>query len=156
MSRCIKWMAVLLIGWTMTAHAKTWEEDFEKASELAKKTGKYMLVDFSGSDWCGWCVKLDKEVFSKKEFKAFAEDNLVLVLLDFPQTKPQSTKLKKQNKELAKKYGVKGYPTVLIMDPEGNVVDVTGYQPGGPVPYIESIKKMIENHKAANKETTVE
>ena len=80
--------------------------DFAKASEQAAKSGLYMLLDFSGSDWCGWCMKLEKEVFSQKDFKTWAEKNLVCVLVDFPQQKSQSREVKAQNEKLAEKYGV--------------------------------------------------
>ena len=93
---------------TLNVQAKSWETDFEKASEEAKESGKYMLLDFSGSDWCGWCIKLEKEVFKKSDFKKFAKDNLVCVLIDFPNKKRQSKKEKAQNAELAKKFGVRG------------------------------------------------
>ncbi|OGV46930.1 MAG: hypothetical protein A2X46_19185 [Lentisphaerae bacterium GWF2_57_35] len=149
MKRYLGVAAALLVGFAVAAQAKSWEDDFEKASAEAKQSGKYMLVDFSGSDWCGWCIKLDKEVFSRKEFKVFAEDNLVLVLLDFPRQKPQSKKLAKQNDALQKKYGIKGFPTVLILDPSGQLVETTGYQAGGAEPYVEMLKKIIEEHKAS-------
>ncbi len=148
-----KMMVVLLAGLVCagSVYAKSWEDNYEKASAEAKKSGKYMLLDFSGSDWCGWCIKLDKEVFSQKAFKKFAEENLVLVLLDFPHQKPQSKKLEKQNKALAEQYGVKGFPTVILLDSEGKLVGRTGYKEGGPDPYVEHLKKMIEDHKASAK-----
>lgn len=139
-------MTMVLVG-SMSAKAGEWETDFAKASETAKKEGKHMLLDFSGSDWCGWCMKLDKEVFKKSEFKEYAKQNLVLVLLDFPQSKPQSKKLKEQNKDLAKKYEIKGYPSVIILSPDGELVGKTGYQPGGPEKYVESLKAMIGKGK---------
>lgn len=125
-----------------------WETDFEKVQAQAKAEGKHMLIDFSGSDWCGWCVKLDKEVFSKKTFTDYAKENLVLMLADFPHNKSkQSAELQKQNKELAKKYGVSGYPTVFILSSDGTLLDKTGYQPGGPEAYVEYIKKVIAEPK---------
>ena len=145
-------LAVGLLG-SLHASAGEWETDFAKASELAKKEGKPMLLDFSGSDWCGWCMKLDKEVFKKTEFKDYAKQNLVLVLVDFPQAKPQSKKLKEQNKGLAKKYEIKGYPSVIILSPEGELVGQTGYQPGGPEKYVESLKAMIGKGKPAGDAT---
>jgi len=139
-------LAVGVMG-GLRASAGEWETDFAKASELAKKEGKHMLLDFSGSDWCGWCIKLDKEVFKKSEFKEYAKQNLVLVMLDFPRSKPQSKKLKDQNKELAQKYEIKGYPSVILLSPEGELVGRTGYQPGGPEKYVESLKAMIGKNK---------
>ncbi len=141
----------LLTAWLVTlgaqAEANTWETDFAKATTNASKAGSYLLLDFSGSDWCGWCMKLEKEVFSKAEFKAYAKTNLVCVLLDFPRQKSQSKKLKDQNAELAKKYGIRGYPTVLILSPDGELVGRTGYQEGGPKAYVEHLKQMIDKDK---------
>ena len=115
-----------------------WLTDFEAAAE--KKMP--ILADFSGSDWCGWCIKLKKEVFSQKEFKDFAKENLVLFMADFPRKSKQDEKTMKQNKELMTKYAVRGLPTVLLVDAEGKVLARTGYKPGGAVSYIEHLKKM--------------
>ena len=125
-------LAVMIMGVCgVKAETTGWETDFAKASTNALKSGSYMLLDFSGSDWCGWCMKLDKEVFSKGEFKSFAKTNMVCVLVDFPREKHQNKKVKDQNAELAKKYGIKGYPTVIILSPRGDLVGRTGYQEGG-------------------------
>ncbi len=141
-----KWLMVLAaVAVGAGAYASEgWKTDFSKASAQAKAEGKYMLIDFSGSDWCGWCVKLDKEVFSQAAFKEYAKENLVLVLADFPRDKSkQSTALQKQNETLAEKYGVQGFPTVYILNPEGMPIDKTGYQAGGPEAYVDYIKKVI-------------
>ena len=84
-----------------TSKAK-WMDDYEAAVKLAKAENKLLLLDFTGSDWCGWCIKLKKEIFDQKEFVAYAEENLVLVELDFPRKKKLTESLQKQNKELAK------------------------------------------------------
>jgi thioredoxin-related protein len=125
-----------------------WMTDMDKAMKLSAETGKPILADFSGSDWCGWCIKLDKEVFSKKIFKDFAKDNLILVMLDFPRSKPMSAKLKKQNSALASKYGVRGYPTVLLLDNKGKVIVKTGYRRGGPQAYVNFLKTKMPAIKA--------
>jgi thioredoxin-related protein len=145
-----KWLMMLVVV-SMGAGvygSEGWETDFEKASAKAKTEGKHILLDFSGSDWCGWCIKLDDEVFSKEVFKAYAKDNLVLVLADFPNDKSkQSTAVKKQNEELAKTYGVQGFPTVYILDSSAKPVAKTGYQAGGPEAYVEHVKKLIADSK---------
>lgn len=127
--------------------ATNWETDFEKASSTAKTSGKYMLLDFSGSDWCGWCKRLEKEVFSQDAFNDFAEKNLVCVLVDFPRAKEQSKELKQQNIDLARRYGIKGYPTIIILSPDGKPVGKTGYLQGGPWEYARHLKKIIEDYK---------
>ena len=145
-----KWLLVLtaMIISAGAFAAEGWETDFAKASAKAKAEGKHILIDFSGSDWCGWCVKLDKEVFSQEAFKTYAKDNLVLVLADFPRdASKQSAELKKQNEILKEKFGIKGFPTVYVLSPEGETVAKTGYQDGGPVAYVEHIKKLIADAK---------
>ena len=120
-----------------------WMTDFEAAKVKAKAENKPMLLDFTGSDWCGWCIKLDKEVFSEAAFKDYAAAELVLVELDFPRGKEQSAELKAQNEALAKQYGVRGFPTILVLSPEGELIEKTGYQRGGPEAYVEHIKGIL-------------
>lgn len=141
-------VVAMMVSFGMKAEATSeWETDFAKASASASKSGLYMLLDFSGSDWCGWCIKLEKEVFSQAEFKKYAKGHLVCVMLDFPRQKNLKKKLKDQNAELAQKYEIKGYPSVIILSPEGDLVGRTGYQEGGAKKYVEHLKKMIDEHK---------
>lgn len=128
--------------------ATDWETDFKKASSAARASGKYIMLDFSGSDWCGWCIQLEKEVFSQDAFKDFAEKNLVCVLVDFPRKKKQTRELEQQNWNLATKYGIQGYPTIIILSPDGEPVGKTGYLQGGPVKYAQHLNDIIERHKA--------
>ncbi len=138
----------IVMLYCLRVEALDWETDFKKTSAIAKASGKYMLLDFSGSDWCGWCIRLEKEVFSQDAFKDFAEENLVCVLLDFPRAKEQTEELKQQNLDLARKYGIKGYPTIIILSPVGEPVGKTGYLQGGPREYARHLKKIIEDYKA--------
>jgi len=96
-----------------------WDDNYEKALTEAKADGKLVLLDFTGSDWCGWCIKLDDEVFTKSDFKKFAKDHLVLVELDYPRSKRQTKKLTEQNAALKEKFAVRGYPTLIVVDAEG-------------------------------------
>ena len=122
-----------------------WTDDFEAAQKQAEREGKLLLVDFSGSDWCGWCKKLDSEVFAKPEFLKGVKKDFILVMIDSPRDKSLlSEKAAKQNPELQKKYSISGYPTVLIMDAAGEVLDQTGYRDGGAkayVKYLMDVKK---------------
>ena len=130
----------VLTGWS----AEGWMTDFEKAKKKAKNENKTLLLDFSGSDWCSWCIKLDEEVFQKDIWKAYAKEHLVQVLIDFPREKSkQSEVLQRQNNELAKQYAVRGFPTVLLLNQEGTLIEKTGYQRGGAENYIEHIKELI-------------
>jgi thioredoxin-related protein len=120
-----------------------WLTDFEAAKKLAAEKKVKILADFSGSDWCGWCIKLNKEVFDKDEFKKFASENLVLFLADFPSGTKLPDALAKQNERLASEYGVQGFPTVLLLDATGKVMARTGYRPGGAAAYVEHIKNAL-------------
>ena len=118
-----------------------WKTDYAAALEQAAKENKMVLLDFTGSDWCGWCVKLEKDTFSKPEFKKFAEQSLVLVELDFPRGKAQSDELKKQNEDLAEKFGVQGFPTLVLLDPLGKeAARNIGYLQGGPEAFIQWVE----------------
>lgn len=138
-------LAVCALGFR--AASAEWETDFSKAKARAEKEGKFMLVDFSGSDWCGWCIKLDKEVFSKAEFQAYAKTDLVQVLVDFPRRTALPEEQTAANKALATKYKVTGFPTVVLMLPDGTEVARTGYQEGGPVKYVEHLGELLAPHK---------
>ena len=120
-----------------------WEENLETALQKAKAENKAVLVNFTGSDWCQWCIKLSDEVFSKSEFEDYAEDNLILVRLDFPRSIEQSAETKLYNNQLAQRYGVQGFPTVLLFNSQGQMVLQTGYLPGGPVTYVEHLKNKL-------------
>ncbi|MCE5279719.1 MAG: thioredoxin family protein [Planctomycetaceae bacterium] len=120
-----------------------WLEDFEAAKAAAAASGKPMLVDFTGSDWCGWCIKLDNEVFSKPAFEAYARENLILVKLDFPKRKELPAAIKSQNESLSRQYGVRGFPTILLVSPDGGVIARTGYRPGGAESYVEHLKTLL-------------
>jgi len=129
----------------VVAHAGDgWMTDFKAALVEAKQQEKPILVDFTGSDWCGWCIRLDKEVFSKAAFLEFANDELILVEIDFPRGKKQSESIKAQNEQLLAKYGVLGFPTILLLDSNGQTIGKTGYRPGGPEAYVEHIKEIVE------------
>lgn len=143
----MKKLITLLVGIGLGAvafGAEGWLTDFEAAKKLAAEKNVPILADFSGSDWCGWCIKLDNEVFSKDVFKEYAKDNVILFLADFPSRKPQPEEVKKQNEALKNKYGIRGFPTVLLLDAEGKVLERTGYQQGGAEAYVEHIKDLLK------------
>jgi len=138
---------VLLCGCSQKAAVENpsgiWQTDYTAALKQAAAENKYVLVDFSGSDWCGWCIKLDKEVFSQKEFINYAKANLICVLLDFPRGKELPKAQKDANQVLLERYQVEGFPTVLLLNPKGRAIKRTGYQPNGAVKYVEFIKGVI-------------
>ncbi len=121
--------------------AGTWTTNYQAALSQAQETKGRVFLFFTGSDWCGWCVRLDREVLSTPEFRTYAKAKLVLVKLDFPRGAPQTASLKAQNEQLAQKYQVGGFPTVIILDSKGKQIGRTGYQKGGPGPFIETLNK---------------
>ena len=120
------------------ALAGGWGEDYKASLATAAKENKKVLLDFTGSDWCGWCIKLKKETFDQPAFKEFADKSLVLVEIDFPQGKTLSPEVKKQNNSLQEQYQVQGFPTLVLLNPEGKVIkQQSGYIPGGPKGFID-------------------
>jgi len=121
----------------------TWSSNLEQAIELAKKENKAVLVNFTGSDWCKWCFKLRDEVFNQNDFKNYADENLVLVMIDFPRNKTQSNETKMYNQSIAQQFGIQGFPTIIIFNNEGVPVAKTGYQAGGALNYVNHIKSFL-------------
>jgi protein disulfide-isomerase len=130
-----------------TSGPPVWSEDFDKSLAEAKASGRVLLVDFTGSDWCPWCIKLQKEVFNKKEFQDYAAGNLVLMMADFPRDRKIPAAVQEQNRKLSERFGVEGYPTVILLDGKGGKIAETGYQDGGAAKYVEHIKGLIQSGK---------
>jgi thioredoxin-related protein len=120
----------------------TWLTNLPEAVDKAIKERELLLLDFTGSDWCGWCMKLDEETFSKPQFVNYAMSNVVLVQVDFPVHKSQPNELKKANRALKQKYDVEGFPTVLIIKPDGKVLwEQRGYAPGGASAMMDAVNQ---------------
>jgi thioredoxin-related protein len=119
-----------------------WLTDYKQAQSEAKAGKKLVLLNFTGSDWCGWCIRLDREVFSKPEFQEYAQKNLVLLELDFPRNKQLTAAEKSQNQELAEQYQIQGFPTIIVLDGEGKKVGELGYVPGGTAAFIAELEKI--------------
>jgi thioredoxin-related protein len=119
-----------------------WMTDLPKAQAKAKAEKKLVMLDFTGSDWCGWCIKLDKEVFSKPAFEEYAKKNLVLVEVDFPHKKQQTEETKQANQKLQEKYGIRGYPTIIVLNSDGGKAGELGYMPGGPKAFIGKLDEL--------------
>jgi protein disulfide-isomerase len=119
-----------------------WLTNLDEAQQQAKAKQKLLLMDFTGSDWCGWCIMLDKEVFSKPEFKAYAKNNLVLLEVDFPKMKKLPTETSAQNERLAQQFRIQAFPTVVVMDSNGKPIGALGYMRGGPEVFIAELEKL--------------
>lgn len=142
-----KLLAALILGGALAADAAgpNWVTDLPKAQAQAKAENKMVMLDFTGSDWCGWCIKLNKEVFSQPEFIEYAKKNLVLVEVDFPRKKKLSAAQQSANKALAAKYKIEGYPTIIVLNRDGKKIGELGYQRGGPKAFIASLEKLKKN-----------
>lgn len=149
-------LTLLVVFSTLTIQAQEnqeWHTDLGKAMEVSKKTKKPLFLFFTGSDWCGWCIKLQKEVFKTAEFTKWAKENVVLLELDFPRRTPQPQEIKNQNAQLNAFFKVQGYPTVWMTNvtqgkegkiefsPLGNI----GYVAGGPSAWIAGANKVLAN-----------
>ena len=135
-------MAVGCIWLQTQAADLNWGTDVPKALAQAKADKKMVLLDFTGSDWCGWCIKLNKEVFSTPEFAKYAKDNLVMVEVDFPRKKQLSAEQKAANNALQEKYKIQGYPTVIVLNGDGKKIGELGYMEGGPAAFIAELNKL--------------
>ena len=137
-------MCGLFAAWAVSqlvASDGEWLTDVPKALDRAKTEKKAVLLDFTGSDWCGWCKRIDKEVFSTTEFKEYATKNLVLVEVDFPRQKKLSPELKKANDALQNRYKVEGFPTFVVLNGQGREIGrQVGYLEGGPKAFIAKLE----------------
>ncbi len=126
---------------------KGFTDNLDEAMAQAKDSGRLIYACFSGSDWCGWCRKLEEEVFAKEEFVSKATNDFILVFIDSPEDKSLlSERAKAENPKLCKKYGIKGYPSALVMDADGQIYGKTGYRRGGPESYLKHLAG-IKNKK---------
>ncbi|RYD22230.1 MAG: thioredoxin family protein [Verrucomicrobiaceae bacterium] len=153
MKTLFKTLAVLTASASLAlAGGEHWMTDWEAAKAKSKAENKPILINLTGSDWCTWCIKIEKEVFSQKAFQDFATENVIMFEADFPK-KPenkdkQSAEQKKQNAALEKEYLNKGYPTVYLLDAEGKKLsEDIGELKGGTDAYIAKIKEVIASQK---------
>ncbi len=145
-------VAILLstaLFYTATARAQSpWVTDYKKAQDEAKTNHRLVLLNFTGSDWCGWCTQLDRAILKQQQFMDYASKNLVLVVLDYPRRngpawKAQSLELKKQNMELAEKFNIEGFPTLVVLSPDGKTVwRYDGYYGGGLAAFLAELDKV--------------
>lgn len=145
-------LLVVLGSFAVEAQELKWETDINKAIKVSNKTKKPMLLFFTGSDWCGWCIRLQKEVLKTPEFTKWATKNVVLVELDFPRGKQQSDAIKNQNNGLQQTFGIQGFPTVWFATanvksgkPSYTGLGSTGYVAGGPKAWLAVADGILKN-----------
>jgi thioredoxin-related protein len=142
-----KTMILALLFLVTIGYSQEWKTDFEVAKNDANTQNKTILLVFSGSDWCGPCIKLDRDIWQSAEFKEFAKNNLIIERADFPKKKQNqlAPELKKRNQELAEKYNKDGlFPLVVILDKTGKILGKTGFKNISPQEYITLIKSFIK------------
>ncbi|MGE3309588.1 MAG: thioredoxin family protein [Limisphaerales bacterium] len=122
--------------------AATWRTDFESAKTEAKRDGRIIVMNFTGSDWCGFCIKMKKDSLEMKAFTDYAAKNAVLLEVDFPSRKKLPAAQVKANEALRKRYNVEGYPTFVFTDATGKELGRhVGYLQGGPLAFIDRMEK---------------
>lgn len=124
---------------TISSSSYEWETDLVKAKEKAEQLDRKIVLVFQGSDWCGPCIKLSREVWDTDEFAEYASSNYIMLQADFPKRKKNALTKEHQekNNQLAEKYNPNGYfPFVVILDKEGNVLGETGYEKKKPLEFI--------------------
>ena len=144
-----KWLLLLsLVSIASSAFgAGEWETNYAKALARAKAENKRVLLDFTGSDWCPFCIALRRQVFTTAAFRTYAQKNLILVEIDYPHRKQQPPQLKNQNAKLRAQYQIdeKGFPTVVLLDPAGRVVrefsEYNGESASDVIAWIEGRKR---------------
>ncbi len=139
----LSWVAMPVFGGSFAV------KDFDKAKEIAKSSNRYIFLNFSGTDWCSHCVRLEKDILKKSDFKNYAKDNLVCVMLDFPIKKLSAGRLPEKHKALIKQFKVRGYPTTFLISPAGDVMERLSSK--GPVSaYVERLKAAVDSHRTKN------
>jgi protein disulfide-isomerase len=123
-----------------------WFTNYDEAVKTSRNTTKPMVLLFTGSDWCTWCIKLEDEAFNSPDFANAVGDKFVFVKLDFPLNRSQPTEVTAQNKRLQKQFDVQGYPSVIILDSQQRKIANTGYRPGGGKQYATHLLQLLDGH----------
>ena len=142
-------LTVLTVG--LFAQDLNWNLDFKKALDLSRKSGKPVFAFFTGSDWCGWCKRLDREILSKRDMIRYLNDNFILFKADFPRKNQPPKHVTAFNHGLMKQYGVDGFPSIIITDSTGKAIGRTGYMRGGPSAMKKALNQYISHRRPAPK-----
>jgi thioredoxin-related protein len=141
-------MKALLLGLLLLTSSSEWLTNFDAAKEIAGKDNKFILLNFSGSDWCAPCIKMKQEVFQNEAFMSIADKQLVLIRADFPRSKKNqlSKEQKAHNEALAEKYNPLGkFPYTLLLDKNGKILkEWDGYEVASQDKFIAALKKELK------------
>lgn len=124
----------------------TWMTDFQAAKALAKEQSKPMFLYFTGSDWCPWCIKMNTQILSTPEFNQALSQKMIFVKVDFPRSTQLDKATKQQNDQLSKTFGVQGFPTVILLDSNGDRIEKLSFQAGGGAIYAKKVLDIIDQH----------
>jgi protein disulfide-isomerase len=139
-------LIVLTAGSAFALDIYNWDTNLVAAQEEAATEGKDLFVYFAGSDWCGWCDRFHREILTTSRFESYLDENFVPVLIDFPRDIQQTQEQKEANETLAVRMGIEGFPTVIILDENGDELGRLGYLPGGPNNYISEVRSIVRNN----------
>jgi thioredoxin-related protein len=135
----------------LQAQELVWHNNLNEAVTISEQTKKPLMLFFTGSDWCGWCVRLQNEVFKKPEFATWAKDHVVLVEVDFPRRSALPPEIQTQNKELQQFFEISGYPTVWFVTAIKSNDKIsfgrlgsTGYVDGGPTAWLKGANEILK------------
>lgn len=148
MRRLFVLLALCAVCQTVRSENVEWLTDAEAAQAKAQAENKFVLLDFTGSDWCIWCQRLKRNVFDDPEFAKYAKSNLVLVEVDFPQHRTLSEAQQQANARLEKAHRINSYPTVILLDSDGKQVARMGYVFGGASSFIAKLEKKVAKTKS--------
>ena len=142
-------IAIIFMGTADIASAQeetgiyAWETNLDEALSQAKEQDKLVFLYFAGTDWCPWCMRFDREILDTGPFRRFAKSNFIPTLIDFPRTYEIPEEQQAYNQALAHEYGVTGFPTVLIINAEGEVIHTGSFEEGGSRRYINNLRRII-------------
>lgn len=147
MIRQITFFLLMSLGLVLTVSAQSeykathegWLVNIDEAYAQSQETGKPVLANFTGSDWCGWCKKLSANVFVKDEFKEWAEENVILLELDFPRRTSIPNNIRQQNNNLKNAFNVRGFPTIWVFHIDKNEGDEYNISPLGRTGYASNV-----------------
>ncbi len=123
-----------------------WMTNFKQAADKAKRENKPMLLFFTGSDWCGWCKKIESEIFADPEFSRAVGNQFVFVELDYPMNKAQPADIAQQNADLKQHFGITGFPTIVLLDANQNFIAETGYRAGGGKQFANYLMQLVQGN----------
>lgn len=139
-------LCIILPFTTASAATVTWLTNYEQAVNQSKETSKPIILFFTGSDWCPWCTTLEEEVLDTSDFAEAAGDKFIFVKLDFPQYSPQDAAVSAQNKQLQRKYDIRSFPSIVIINSAQQQIGVTGYRAGGPKAYAAHLLNIVNSY----------